>query len=92
MCTPSILFVLITGLIGYFQYFTIPWVMTQGGPMQSTEVYSIYLYQTAFMFLKALPKVIGVFVGALAAIYLVAYVWVYGFIPDLISSIVHRIK
>lgn len=47
---------------------------------------------TAFMFLKALPKVIGVFVGALVAIYLVAYVWVYGFTPDLISSIVHRLK
>jgi multiple sugar transport system permease protein len=52
MCTPSILFVLITGLIGTFQYFTIPWVMTQGGPMQSTEVYSIYLYQSAFQFFK----------------------------------------
>ena len=47
---------------------------------------------TAFMFLKALPKAIGVFVGALVAIYLVAYVWVYGFIPDLLSSIVHRLK
>jgi hypothetical protein len=47
---------------------------------------------TAFMFLKALPKVIGVLVGALAAIYLVAYVWVYGFIPDLLSSIVLRLK
>jgi hypothetical protein len=47
---------------------------------------------TAFMFLKALPKVIGVFVGALVAIYLVAYVWVYGVIPDLISSIVLRLN
>ena len=47
---------------------------------------------TVFMFLKALPKAIGVFVGALVAIYLVAYVWVYGFIPDLLLSIVHRLK
>jgi uncharacterized membrane protein required for colicin V production len=47
---------------------------------------------TAFMFLKALPKVIGVCVGALVTIYFVAYIWVYGFIPDLIASIVHRIK
>ena len=47
---------------------------------------------TPFMFLKALPKVIGVFVGAVVAIYLVAYVWVYGFIPDLISSFVHQLK
>ena len=52
MCTPSILFVLVTGLIGWFQYFTIGWVMTQGGPMQSTEFYSLYLYQNAFQFFK----------------------------------------
>jgi multiple sugar transport system permease protein len=52
MCTPSILFVLITGLIGWFQYFTIPYIMTQGGPMQSTEVYSYYLFVNAFTFFK----------------------------------------
>ena len=52
MCTPSVLFVLITGLIGWFQYFTIPYIMTQGGPMQSTNVYSYYLYQNAFTFFK----------------------------------------
>jgi multiple sugar transport system permease protein len=52
LCTPSILFVVITGLIGWFQYFTIAWIITQGGPMQSTESYSIYLYQSAFQFLK----------------------------------------
>jgi multiple sugar transport system permease protein len=52
LCTPSILFVFITGLIGWFQEFTIIWVMTQGGPMQATEAYSIYLYQSAFQFLK----------------------------------------
>jgi len=52
LCTPSILFVLITGLIGWFQYFTIGWIMTQGGPMESTEFYSIYLYRNAFAFFK----------------------------------------
>lgn len=52
MCTPSILFVLITGLIGWFQYFTLPFIMTQGGPMQSTNVYAYYLYQNAFQFFK----------------------------------------
>lgn len=52
MCTPSILFVLITGLIGWFQYFTLPFIMTNGGPMQSTNVYSYYLYQNAFTFFK----------------------------------------
>lgn len=52
LCTPSILFVLITGLIGWFQYFTLPLIMTQGGPMQSTNVYAYYLYQNAFTFFK----------------------------------------
>jgi multiple sugar transport system permease protein len=52
MCTPSILFVLITGLIGWFQYFTIGFIMTNGGPMQSTNFYSIYLYQNAFAFFR----------------------------------------
>ncbi len=52
LCTPSILFVLITGLIGWFQYFTLPYIMTQGGPMQATNVYSYYLFQNAFSFFK----------------------------------------
>jgi multiple sugar transport system permease protein len=52
LCTPSILFVLITGMIGWFQYFTIGWIMTQGGPMESTEFYSVYLYRNAFAFFK----------------------------------------
>jgi len=52
LCTPSILFVTITGLIGWFQYFTLPFIMTNGGPMQSTNVYSYYLYQNAFSFFK----------------------------------------
>lgn len=52
ICTPSILFVMITGLIGWFQYFTLPFIMTNGGPMQSTNVYSYYLYQNAFTFFK----------------------------------------
>jgi multiple sugar transport system permease protein len=52
MCTPSILFVVVTHLIGWFQYFTIAWVMTQGGPLQSTEFYSMYLYRSAFAYLK----------------------------------------
>jgi len=52
LCTPSILFVVVTHLIGWFQYFTIAWVMTQGGPLQSTEFYSMYLYRSAFAYLK----------------------------------------
>ena len=52
LCTPSVLFVSITGLIGAFQYFAIPWILTRGGPDQSTNVYGVYLYQNAFSFFK----------------------------------------
>lgn len=54
MISPVILFNLVIGLIGYFQYFTEAWVMTQGsgGPGQSLMFYGIYLYQNAFVFLR----------------------------------------
>ncbi len=52
MCTPSLLFVLLTSLIGMFQYFTIGWLLTQGGPNLATEFYGIYLYRNAFRFFK----------------------------------------
>jgi multiple sugar transport system permease protein len=52
MCTPAILFVLITDLIATFQFFTLPWLLTEGGPNRSTEVYGLYLYRNAFRFFK----------------------------------------
>lgn len=52
MCTPSILFIALTGLIGAFQYFTLGWLLTNGGPKQATEFYSVYLYRNAFRFFK----------------------------------------
>jgi len=52
MCTPAILFVLLTSLINMFQYFTIGWLLTEGGPNLSTEFYGIYLYRNAFKFFK----------------------------------------
>jgi multiple sugar transport system permease protein len=52
MCSPSILFVALTSLIGTFQYFTLGWLLTQGDPNSSTEFYSIYLYRNAFRFFK----------------------------------------
>jgi multiple sugar transport system permease protein len=52
MCTPAMLFVLLTGLIFTFQSFTLPWLLTGGGPNNSTELYSVYLYRNAFVFFK----------------------------------------
>jgi multiple sugar transport system permease protein len=52
MCTPAILFVVLTGLIGSFQSFTLPWLLTQGGPLNSTEFYGVYLYRNAFSYFR----------------------------------------
>lgn len=52
MCSPVILFNLIMGLIGAFQEFTMPWLLTGGGPAASTELYSLHLYRNAFQNLR----------------------------------------
>lgn len=52
MCTPVILFNLIMGFIGGFQNFTLPWLLTEGGPNQATEFYSVFLYRNAFRYLR----------------------------------------
>ncbi len=52
MLTPSILFNLIFGLIMTFQSFTNVYVATNGGPLDSTLFYVLYLYQKAFNYLE----------------------------------------
>ena len=52
MCTPVILFNLIMAFIGGFQNFTLPWLLTRGGPNQATEFFTIYLYRNAFVYLR----------------------------------------
>jgi len=49
MCTPVILFNFIMGIIWAFQDFTLPFVLTGGGPMKSTEFYVVNLYRNAFV-------------------------------------------
>lgn len=52
LVSPTIFFNLITGMIGAFQVFTLPYIMTQGGPQYATEFYVLYLYDNAFTFHK----------------------------------------
>ena len=49
MCTPVLLFNFIMGIISAFQDFTLPFVLTGGGPMKSTEFYVVSLYRNAFV-------------------------------------------
>jgi ABC-type sugar transport system permease subunit len=49
---PVILFVLVTGIIAGFQVFTLVYMMTEGGPLHSTDVIVYRIYQTAWEFLR----------------------------------------
>ena len=52
MLSPVILFNLVVGLIGTFQYFTEAYVLTKGGPENSTLFYMLYLYRNAFTYFE----------------------------------------
>jgi multiple sugar transport system permease protein len=48
LLTPTTMFVLVTSVIGAFQAFDQIYVMTDGGPLYSTETLVIYMYRYAF--------------------------------------------
>ncbi len=83
MLSPYILLNLIMGVIGTFQIFTQAYVMTQGGPVNSTLFYAYALFNNAFKFLKmgyasAMAWVLFVIVLALTALQLyISKHWVY---------------
>jgi multiple sugar transport system permease protein len=52
LCSPVIFFNLVMAFIGGWQNFTLPWLLTQGGPNQSTEFYAINLYRNAFSYMR----------------------------------------
>jgi multiple sugar transport system permease protein len=48
MLGPTLLFVAVITMIGYFQLFAEPYVMTQGGPLGSTTSMVLLMYQEGF--------------------------------------------
>lgn len=50
LITPVIFFNFIMQTTQAFQEFTAPYVITGGGPMKSTYLFSLYIYETAFKF------------------------------------------
>ena len=50
--SPVIFFNLVMAIIGTFQIFTAPYIMTQGGPDHSSYFFTMYLYDNAFTYLK----------------------------------------
>ena len=52
MLSPYIFFNLIMGIIGTMQVFTQAYIMTEGGPDDSTMFYAYYLFNNAFRYFK----------------------------------------
>ena len=70
---PIILFNLVLQTIGGFQMFTQAFIITNGGPMESTYVYALYLFQKAFVefsmgYASALAWVMLVLIGIITLI------------------------
>ncbi len=49
LISPVTFFLLVTGVIGGFQVFDIPFIMTGGGPANATQMVVMYLYNNAFV-------------------------------------------
>jgi len=49
---PTTLLILVTTMINTFQMFDLVYVMTSGGPMNSTTVMALEIYHNAFLYLK----------------------------------------
>jgi multiple sugar transport system permease protein len=83
MITPTILFALILSIISTFQTFTSAFVATDGGPLNSTLFYVLFLYRQAFQFFRmgyaaALAWVLFLIVLVLTAIlFRSGQFWVY---------------
>ena len=52
MMTPTIYFNMLVGIISAFQVFGAAFILTNGGPANSTLFYVLYLYRRAFQFLE----------------------------------------
>jgi multiple sugar transport system permease protein len=50
LLAPTFFFVGVTTMIGYFQLFAEPYVMTLGGPLESTYSLVMYMYEQGFRF------------------------------------------
>ncbi len=52
LLAPTTFFILVTGVIGASQVFDQVFVMTNGGPLRSTEVVVFLIYEQAFRFFQ----------------------------------------
>jgi sn-glycerol 3-phosphate transport system permease protein len=72
LLSPTTFFLVVTSIIGAFKAFDIVFIMTEGGPLNSSNVYVLHLYQNAFKWFKtgyasALALVLFVVILAITA-------------------------
>jgi multiple sugar transport system permease protein len=83
MLSPVIFFNLVLGIIGSFQTFTSAFIITTGGPANSTYMYAYYLYEKAFRhfemgYASALAWVLLLIVAALTTLnFMLSKYWVF---------------
>lgn len=83
MLSPTMYFNIVMGIINAFQMFTPAMIITEGGPMNSTYVYALYLYERAFAQLQmgyasGLAWImLLIIVACTAVIFLTSKYWVY---------------
>ena len=81
--SPTILFCTVMGIIGSFQTFTSSFIMTNGGPQNSTLFIVLYLYRQAFQlfsmgYASALAWLVFAIVAAFTFVqFKLAGMWVY---------------
>jgi len=49
---PTLLFVVVVMTLNSLQAFDLPFILTQGGPVNATNTLVMYMYETAFKFLR----------------------------------------
>jgi multiple sugar transport system permease protein len=82
LLSPIVFFNMVVGVIQSFQVFAKIYIMTGGGPVNSTEVYVMYLYRRAFTYLEmgygsALAWILLVIILGLTLVQMAASRWVY---------------
>ncbi|NBD24641.1 carbohydrate ABC transporter permease [Paenibacillus glycinis] len=83
MLSPVMFFNLVLGVIGSFQTFTSAFIITKGGPINSTYVYALFLYDKAFKhyqmgYASALAWILLGIVAALTVLnFLASRYWVF---------------
>lgn len=75
LLSPTIFFVLVITTISSFQVFDLIYLMTQGGPMDSTNVLVYWIYKNAFEFFNIGPASAGAYILFLIILLLTVIQW-----------------